>query len=113
MIPLISRNRWRHPETPSIPDIKQEKLEDSELDKQAANEIIEETLKAVDSWEQRNNGVPSNIAIPLFMQNRVPSGFETDEKVDVSLRAEQVIVHSTISNYNNVLSLSLFLVYPR
>ena len=45
----------------------------------------------VDGWENRGNGVPSNIDIPLFMQNRVPSGFETDEKVDVSLRAEQVL----------------------
>jgi G patch domain/KOW motif-containing protein len=69
------------------------------LDKQAEKEILQETLKAVDGWENRGNGVPSNIDIPLFMQNRVPSGFETDEKVDVSLRADQVLNLSTILNY--------------
>lgn len=62
----------------------------SELDKLAAQEILKETSQAVDGWENRGNGVPSNIQIPLFMQNRVPSGFETDEKVDVALRADQV-----------------------
>ena len=54
----------------------------------------------VDGWENRGNGVPSNIDIPLFMQNRVPSGFETDEKVDVSLRAEQVLpLHNSDFHY--------------
>ncbi len=90
VIPLITKNRWRTPGSSGNDSVKVEPTEESELDKQAANEILEETLKAVDGWENRGNGVPSNIDIPLFMQNRVPSGFETDEKVDVSLRAEQV-----------------------
>jgi len=29
-------------------------------------------------------------AIPLLLQNRIPDGFETDDKLDVSLRAEEV-----------------------
>uniref|UniRef100_A0A0P5MGM2 G patch domain and KOW motifs-containing protein n=1 Tax=Daphnia magna TaxID=35525 RepID=A0A0P5MGM2_9CRUS len=96
VIPLISKNRWRIPGTAN--DGKAENLEPSELDKQAENEILQETLKAVDGWENRGNGVPSNIDIPLFMQNRVPSGFETDEKVDVTLRADQ----STLDDYEAI-----------
>jgi G patch domain/KOW motif-containing protein len=95
VIPLITKNRWRTPGN----DTKTENTEASDLDKQAEKEILQETLKAVDGWENRGNGVPSNIDIPLFMQNRVPSGFETDEKVDVSLRADQVLNLSTILNY--------------
>jgi hypothetical protein len=40
------------------------------------------------------------------MQNRVPSGFETDEKVDVSLRADQV------SNFNSNIFLFKNMVNP-
>lgn len=32
-----------------------------------------------------------SFAIPLLMQNKVPSGFETDENFDVSLRPDEVI----------------------
>lgn len=32
----------------------------------------------------------SDIAIPLLLQNKVPEGFETDDKLDVSLRPEEV-----------------------
>jgi G patch domain/KOW motif-containing protein len=95
VIPLITKNRWRTPGN----DTKTENTEASDLDKQAEKEILQETLKAVDGWENRGNGVPSNIDIPLFMQNRVPSGFETDEKVDVSLRADQVLNLSIVLNY--------------
>ncbi len=96
VIPLITKNRWRTPGN----DTKTENTEASDLDKQAETEILQETLKAVDGWENRGNGcVPSNIDIPLFMQNRVPSGFETDEKVDVSLRADQVINFTTVRNH--------------
>ena len=28
--------------------------------------------------------------IPLLMQNKVPEGYETDDKLDVGLRAEEV-----------------------
>lgn len=102
IIPLITKNRWRTPGK----DTKEETTEASDLDKQAENEILQETLKAVDGWENRGNGVPSNIDIPLFMQNRVPSGFETDEKVDVSLRADQV------SNFNSNILLVKNMVNP-
>lgn len=96
IIPLISKNRWRVPEKAVDQSlVKLEPPEESDLDKQAANEIIQETLKAVEGWEKRGNErFPANIEIPLFMQNRVPSGFETDEKVDVTLRADQVTLNS-------------------
>ncbi|KAH7937744.1 hypothetical protein HPB49_015167 [Dermacentor silvarum] len=38
------------------------------------------------------------MSIPLLMQNKVPDGYETDDKVDVSLRAEE----STLEDYDSV-----------
>lgn len=93
VIPLITKNRWRLPagsgET-KADDTTTNSSNAPNLEELAAREIMEETQKATDGWENRGNGVPSNIEIPLFMQNRVPSGFETDDKIDVSLRADQV-----------------------
>lgn len=34
--------------------------------------------------------IDADIAIPLLMQNKVPEGFETDDKLDVSLRPSEV-----------------------
>lgn len=93
VIPLITKNRWRLPapsKTGSEDAPAPSDESTSKLDELAAQEIIQETLKANENWEGKLTGVPANIEIPLFMQNRVPSGFETDEKVDVSLRADQV-----------------------
>lgn len=88
IIPLISRNRWRLPDKTTEEDAAPVKPDDLTL--QAAQEIIQETQRAAEGWDKRGDGVASNIEIPLFMQNRVPSGFETNDKVDVSLRADQV-----------------------
>ena len=94
VIPLITKNRWRLPagsgETKDATDTTASDAPN--LEELAAREIMEETQKATEGWESRGNGVPSNIEIPLFMQNRVPSGFETDDKIDVSLRADQVYI---------------------
>ena len=87
VIPLITKNRWRLPGTGEANETNDPPVN---LEEQAAREIMEETQKMTDGWENRGNGVTSNVEIPLFMQNRVPTGFETDEKIDVSLRAEQV-----------------------
>ena len=32
----------------------------------------------------------SNLTIPLLMRNKVPDGFETDERLDVRLRPDEV-----------------------
>lgn len=63
----------------------------SELDKQAAEEILAEVQRAADKENGESNGVDSNVEIPLLMQNKVPSGYETDDKVDTALRAEEVV----------------------
>jgi len=31
-----------------------------------------------------------NLTIPLLMRNKVPEGFETDDRLDVSLRPDEV-----------------------
>merc|ERR1712071_172083 len=64
----------------------------------AAEEIIKETREASEGWENRGNSTSSALEIPLFMQNQIPSGYETDNKVDVSLRPDQ----STLEDYEAV-----------
>lgn len=32
----------------------------------------------------------SNVSIPILMQNKVPEGYETDEKLNVNLRPQEV-----------------------
>ena len=34
-----------------------------------------------------------NLTIPLLMRNKVPEGFETDDRLDVSLRPDEVRVN--------------------
>ena len=42
-----------------------------------------------ENWEERGNG-DLNMTIPLLMQNKVPEGTETDDKLDVSIRPDEV-----------------------
>ena len=42
-----------------------------------------------DDWEGRGNE-DLNLTIPILMQNQVPEGFETDHKLDVSIRPDEV-----------------------
>lgn len=58
--------------------------------------------KRNETWDDRGK-VDLNLSIPLLMQNKIPEGFETDDKLDVSLRAEEVI--SII--HNNYIQLKL------
>ena len=114
VIPLIRQNRWRMPAMPKTAEdgTPAVQSEASQLEDLAAQEIIQETQKANEGWESKLTGVPANIEIPLFMQNRVPSGFETDEKVDVSLRADAVR-HSLINPPNDQLIFSFLVpVHP-
>ncbi|XP_064631963.1 G-patch domain and KOW motifs-containing protein-like [Lineus longissimus] len=103
VIPMIEANRWRDREDrfakkrKSEPtkaegevdgkDIKiGEKKED--IDSLAIKELVTDASRRNDDWEERGDPGYSDIAIPLLMQNKVPEGFETDEKLDVSLRPE-------------------------
>lgn len=104
IIPLISKNKWREGDKPkkekkgkqekSLPD-KDEK--DLTVQERAAREILEESRKELQSWEERGEG-PQVDQVPLLLSNAVPTGFETEENLDVSLRAEE----STLEDYESI-----------
>ena len=87
VIPLIKKNRWREGAEKRLADVKKE-IDPNDLDQQAAREVLEETAKYNELWEDRDKPDP-NLAIPLLMQNKVPEGFETDDKLDVGLRPDE------------------------
>ena len=87
VIPLIQKNRWRGETEKRLADVKKE-VDSNDLDQQAAREILEDSARYNESWEDRDKPDP-NLAIPLLMQNKIPDGFETDEKLDVALRPEE------------------------
>ena len=43
-----------------------------------------------EEWESRDGSKDRGMVVPLLMQNKVPDGFETDDKLDVSLRPDEV-----------------------
>ncbi|KAL8580361.1 hypothetical protein ACOMHN_037460 [Nucella lapillus] len=85
VIPLIKKNRWRENEK-RFTDVKD--LDPNDIDQQAAREVLEESAKYQEAWEDGDDKPDPNLAIPLLMQNKVPDGFETDDKLDVALRPE-------------------------
>lgn len=50
-----------------------------------------------EQWENRDYKNDS-LTVALVMQNKVPEGFETDEKMDVSLRPEE----SKLEDYEKI-----------
>ncbi|XP_053376931.1 G-patch domain and KOW motifs-containing protein-like [Mercenaria mercenaria] len=86
IIPLIKTNNWK---TDHVNKTQTDKppLPTDGVDSQAIKEIMQDTAKQLDSW-QTHGVVDPNIEIPLLMQNQVPEGFETDERLDVSLRPD-------------------------
>ena len=48
------------------------------------------------------------MVVPLLMQNKVPDGFETDDKLDVSLRPDEV----RLFPYDLPLAKSIILTQP-
>jgi len=44
-----------------------------------------------DATHGRNVVTDANFTIPLLMKNKVPDGFETDDRLDVSLRPDEVV----------------------
>lgn len=108
VIPLIVKNHWRtntkvtekdsngesKPETTPVADEKE--LTPQE---EAARELIAESRKELEAWENRSEGDVKKIdEVPLVLNNAPPAGFETDDALDVSCRAEQ----STMDDYENV-----------
>jgi len=45
-----------------------------------------------DSAQGRTTVTDANLTIPLLMKNKVPDGFETDDRLNVSLRPDEVEV---------------------
>uniref|UniRef100_G3MNR2 G-patch domain-containing protein n=2 Tax=Amblyomma TaxID=6942 RepID=G3MNR2_AMBMU len=103
VIPLIRNNVWRIPkaEKSSVQKSSEETSKPNEgdaeltLEQQAIKEILAD---AAGSRESDSKGATEDMSIPLLVQNKVPEGYETDEKVDVSLRAEE----PTLDDYENV-----------
>ncbi|XP_052780310.1 G-patch domain and KOW motifs-containing protein-like [Mya arenaria] len=79
VIPLIKTNNWK---------TNHLKAANNGLDSQAVQEIMQEASARQESWETRG-AVDTDLAIPLLMQNQVPEGFETDDRLDVSLRPDE------------------------
>ncbi|XP_062613996.1 G-patch domain and KOW motifs-containing protein-like, partial [Saccostrea cucullata] len=81
VIPLIQKNDWRS-------GLKSDKQRD-EAEDEAVREIIQDAARRNEAWKEQGKVDNSDLAIPLLMQNKVPEGFETDEKLDVSLRPDE------------------------
>ncbi|XP_074645657.1 G-patch domain and KOW motifs-containing protein-like [Tubulanus polymorphus] len=112
VIPMIETNRWRvlkrKPDDDEVetnppsatPDADGEKREKSktataetahnngDIDSIAVKELIADAARQNDIWENVGK-IDKDLKIPILMQNRVPDGFETDDKLDVSLRPDE------------------------
>ncbi|XP_033745266.1 G-patch domain and KOW motifs-containing protein-like [Pecten maximus] len=91
VIPLISKNKWRKPEKDEGRSNSNGAPDTGRIDNQAIQELIEDAAKQNDNWDDRGKIDPS-LSIPLIMRNKVPEGYETDDKLDVSLRPDEVEV---------------------
>ncbi|XP_002734070.1 G-patch domain and KOW motifs-containing protein-like [Saccoglossus kowalevskii] len=83
VIPLITKNRWKL----QTSDSNNEQMSGG-LDQNAAQEILEDIAKEKEDLIRRSKE-NSNLAIPLLMKNKIPEGFETDDKLDTSLRPNE------------------------
>lgn len=50
---------------------------------------IPDAARQNEGWDDRGKMDP-NLAIPLIMMNKVPEGYETDDRLDVALRPDEV-----------------------
>ncbi|XP_033643445.1 G-patch domain and KOW motifs-containing protein-like [Asterias rubens] len=74
-----------------------EKPKENNLEDDAVKEIIKDAALYNDDWEGRGKE-DLNLTIPILMQNQVPEGFETDGKLDVSIRPNE----ATNADYSQV-----------
>ncbi|XP_071504271.1 G-patch domain and KOW motifs-containing protein-like [Diadema antillarum] len=114
VIPLIQRNAWQVKRGADTPDqaqakrpsgsleekeqnshAKKRKKEDGDqvqvgdaLEDEAVKEIMKDVSKYNEDWASRDTQ-DLNMTIPLLMQNKVPDGFETDDRLDVSIRPDE------------------------
>ncbi|XP_038061611.1 G-patch domain and KOW motifs-containing protein-like [Patiria miniata] len=73
------------------------KTSTNSLEDDAVKEIIKDAAQYNEEWEGRGNE-DLNLTIPILMQNRVPEGTETDDKLDVSIRPDA----ASSADYNQV-----------
>ncbi|KAG9335293.1 hypothetical protein JZ751_005397 [Albula glossodonta] len=101
IIPLINKNRWYKPDGTGKSSRKdgdsQLSQEQDSVESQAVKELIEESHKKQEQWENGTQADP-NLSIPLLMQNQVPEGYEDGDQVKVDLRPES----STDADYESV-----------
>lgn len=93
VIPLIRKNTWRI-SGKTDHNILNEK--ERALHEMAVKEVLKESSMKNEKWEKRETNL--EITIPLLVQNKVPEGYETDDKMDVSLRPDE----STLEHYEKV-----------
>ncbi|KAK5864135.1 hypothetical protein PBY51_001098 [Eleginops maclovinus] len=106
IIPLIQKNRWHRLDraAPSEPSAgsegkTQEAPQDNDsVESQAVKELIEDSRRQLEEWQNGSQPENLNLAIPLLMQNKVPDGFEDGDHVKVDLRPES----STEADYECV-----------
>ncbi|ELT89666.1 hypothetical protein CAPTEDRAFT_145161, partial [Capitella teleta] len=96
IIPLIRANRWRgvkpeeleeEDDVEGVPK-KRKKLPNAkktgdDVTDQAVQEIIDATQEQIEEEEEDSS------VIPLLLKNKVPGGFETDDKLNVDLRPDE------------------------
>ncbi|RWS08036.1 G patch domain and KOW motifs-containing protein-like protein [Dinothrombium tinctorium] len=115
IIPLIVNNNWRIREEKTNEDRKKrfkyenveekvrtdaveasEKSEEQKLEERAKRELLKEA--EIENESKGKQMVDNSKVIPLLLQNKIPEGFETDDRLDVSLRAEE----PTLADYDKV-----------
>ena len=52
--------------------------------------MLADAAAASDRWAERGDDGQSSLPLPILMQNKVPEGYETDDKLDVALRPDEV-----------------------
>uniref|UniRef100_A0A3Q2WNA4 G-patch domain and KOW motifs-containing protein n=2 Tax=Haplochromis burtoni TaxID=8153 RepID=A0A3Q2WNA4_HAPBU len=103
IIPLIQKNRWHKPDQVGQNSENGGKIENTAQDNdsvesQAVKELIEDSRRQLDLWQNGPKSENINLSIPLLMQNKVPEGFEDGDQVKVDLRPES----STEADYERV-----------
>ncbi|KAK5895269.1 hypothetical protein CesoFtcFv8_011876 [Champsocephalus esox] len=102
IIPLIQKNRWHHRADRAVPSepsaaseaktqeakTQEAAPENDSVESQAVKELIEDSRRQLEEWQNGPQAENLNLYIPLLMQNQVPEGFEDGDHVKVDLRPE-------------------------
>ncbi|XP_035675737.1 G-patch domain and KOW motifs-containing protein-like isoform X2 [Branchiostoma floridae] len=110
IIPLIRENQWNVPSTDrdgqdgvkksSLAEKLEQKMAKTDRSTEvegrdddvsrAAREVMEDAARSMGKWEDRGNDRKyDDLTVPLMSLNKAPEGFETDSKLDVSIRPDE------------------------